>query len=385
MNRLKAGMGGKFCAGMGFFVVFLMLILTTQTRAGNLLFKEVVDAEGNTIVIPNEVKHIICSGSGCLRLVTYLNAQDLVVGVDDIEKRDTKFNARPYSLANPQFKDLPIFGGFRGRDTPEKIISLPVMPQVIFKIQGSTGIDPAKLSRKTGIPVITLKYGDLVHERPDFYNALTILGHALDRQERAKEVIAFFDAHIQELADRTGKVPQGQKKSCFVGGIAYKGPHGFQSTEPRYPPFEFVNALNIARSADNGSEPGQSNFSKEKILTLDPEVLFLDLATLQMGDAQGGLHELKTDPVYQGLTAVKKGEVFGVFPYNWYAQNFGSVIADSWFVGKVLYPHEFADIDPEKKADEIYTFLLSRPVFQLMNQNFNRMAFQRINLKLKEQ
>jgi iron complex transport system substrate-binding protein len=260
-----------------------------------------------------------------------------------------------------------------------------VIPQVIFKVQGSTGIDPGKLSRKTGIPVIILKYGDLVHDRQDFYNALTILGHALDKEERAKEVIAFFNGQIQELADRTGKVPQGQKKSCFVGGIAYRGPHGFQSTEPRYPPFEFVNALNIARSADNAPEPGQSNFSKEKILTLDPQVLFLDLATLQMGDFQGGLHELKTDPVYQGLTAVKNGEVFGVLPYNWYAQNFGSVIADSWFVGKILYPDEFADIDPEKKADEIYTFLLSEPVFQNMNQGFNRMVFQRINLKPKEQ
>lgn len=378
-------MCGKFCAGTGFFVLFSMFILTAQAQAGNLSTKKIVDAAGNTIVIPNEVKHIICSGSGCLRLVTYLNAQDLVVGVDDIEQRNTQFDARPYALANPQFKKLPIFGGFRGRDTSEKIISLPVIPQVIFKIQGSTGIDPVKLSRKTGIPVITLKYGDLVHERQDFYNALTILGEALEKQERAKEVIAFFDAHIQELKNRTGKVPEAEKKSCFVGGIAYRGPHGFQSTEPRYPPFEFVNALNIARSANNGPEPGQSNFSKEKILTMDPQVLFLDLATLQMGDSQGGLFELKTDPVYQGLTAVKNGEVFGVLPYNWYAQNFGSVIADSWFVGKVLYPDEFIDIDPERKADEIYTFLLSKPVFQDMNHNFKLMAFQRINLKLKEQ
>lgn len=380
-----AGIIGDFSVGMGFFVVFLILIVTAQARAENSVTRNVVDAAGNTILIPSQVKHIICSGSGCLRLVTYLNAQDLVVGVDDIEQRNTQFDARPYALANPQFKDLPIFGGFRGRDTPEKIISLPVVPQVIFKVQGGTGIDPVKLSKKTGIPVITLKYGDLVNGRQDFYNALTILGDALDKQERAKEVIDFFDGQIQELADRTGKVPEIEKKSCFVGGIAYRGPHGFQSTEPRYPPFEFVNALNIARSVDDGPEPGQSNFSKEKILTLDPQVLFLDLATLQMGDAQGGLYELKTDPVYQGLTAVKKGEVFGVLPYNWYSQNFGSVIADSWFVGKILYPKQFADINPEKKADEIYTFLLSKPVFQDMNQNFNRMVFQRINLKSEEQ
>jgi iron complex transport system substrate-binding protein len=105
MNRSIAGIGGKFCAGMGFFVLFLMLVLNAQVQAlaGNLPVKKVVDAAGNTVVIPNGVKHIICSGSGCLRLVTYLNAQDLVVGVDDIEQRNTQFDARPFAVANPQF------------------------------------------------------------------------------------------------------------------------------------------------------------------------------------------------------------------------------------------------------------------------------------------
>ncbi|ACN17781.1 iron transport periplasmic binding protein [Desulforapulum autotrophicum HRM2] len=372
MDRSIAIMG----AGLGLCV--LVFIFTVAAQAGAT--QKITDAAGKIVVLPDKVDHIICSGSGCLRLVTYLGAQNLVVGVDDIERRNNRFDARPYALANPQFKTLPVFGGFRGRDIPEKILGLPVLPQVIFKIHGVAGDDPGKLSRKTGIPVVTLKYGDLVHSRQDFYNALTILGQALDRQARAQEVIHFFDAEIQALEDRTRNVPGAEKKTCFVGGIAFKGPHGFQSTEPRYPPFEFVNARNIARPADHGTAPGQSNFSREKILTLDPRVLFLDLSTLQMGSDQGGLYELQKDPVYQGLSAVKAGAVFGVLPYNWYAQNFGSILADSWFIGKILYPEQFTDIEPEQKADEIYTFLLSKPVFQRMNQSFDQKVFKRINL-----
>ncbi len=372
MNRSKRVMA----AGLGICV----LVLTFTMAPPAVATQKITDAAGNSVVIPDKIDHIICSGSGCLRLVTYLGAQDLVVGVDDIERRNNKFDARPYALANPQFKNLPVFGGFRGRDTPEKILGLPVLPQVIFKIHGVSGYDPAKLSRKTGIPVITLKYGDLVNNRQDFYQALTILGQALGRQARARQVIGFFDAEIKALEDRTRSVPEAEKKSCFVGGIAFKGPHGFQSTEPRYPPFEFVNARNIARPADHAAEPGQSNFSREKILTLDPQVLFLDLSTLQMGSGQGGLYELQNDPVYQGLTAVKNKAVFGVLPYNWYDQNFGSILADSWFVGKILYPDQFSDIEPEQKADGIYTFLLSKPVFQQMNQSFDQQVFKRINL-----
>ncbi len=362
----------------GIWLCMLFFIFNSAAFARDT--RQITDATGRTIDIPGKVEHIICSGSGCLRLATYLGAQGLVVGVDDIEKRNSQFDARPYAFANPQFKTLPVFGGFRGRDIPEKIITMPTLPQVIFKTNGSAGYDPVKLSQKTGIPVISLEYGDLLDNRQNFYNALTLMGKVLDRKERAGELISFFEREISELQHRTRDIPNARKKTCFVGGIAFKGPHGFSSTEPGYPPFEFINARNIARPGSNETKVRQSNFSKEKILTMDPEALFLDLSTLQMGDDQGGLYELKYDPVYQDLTAVKNGEVYGVLPYNWYTQNFGSILADAWFMGKILYPDQFADIVPEAKADEIYGFLLSKPLFQQMDEAFKNMAFKRISL-----
>jgi iron complex transport system substrate-binding protein len=99
-----------------------------------------------------------------------------------------------------------------------------------------------------------------------------------------------------------------------------------------------------------------------------------------MGDDQGGLYELKHDPVYQALTAVKNRAVFGVLPYNGYTQNAGSILADAWYIGKILYPAQFSDVVPGKKADEIYTFLLSKPVFEQMNASFKQMVFERIDL-----
>jgi iron complex transport system substrate-binding protein len=359
--------------------VCLMVLMMTAT-AGARSTQEITDAAGRTSVIPEKIDYIICSGPGCLRLVSYLGAQDLVVGVDDIETGNNKFDARPYAFANPKFKRLPVFGGFRGQDIPEKILGLSPLPQVIFKTYAATGYDPVKLSKKTKIPVITLEYGDLGQNRQALYQALTLLGQALNRQDRAREVIAFFDSQIRQLADRTGTIPDIDKKTCFVGGIAYKGPHGFQSTEPGYPPFQFVTAKNIAKPGPTEQTLAQSNFSREKLLVLNPDVLFLDLSTLQMGENQGGLYELKHDPVFQGLGAVGTEEVYGVLPYNWYTQNFGSILADAWFIGKILYPKQFFDIVPDVKADEIYTFLLSKPLFRQMNASFKHLAFKRIDL-----
>ena len=94
-----------------------------------------------------------------------------------------------------------------------------------------------------------------------------------------------------------------------------------------------------------------------------------------MGDEAGGLYELRNDPAYRTLTAVKQGRVYGVLPYNWYTINYGSILANAYFIGKTLYPERFADVDPVVKANEIYTFLVGKPVFGEMNRMFQGMAY----------
>ena len=342
----------------------------------------ITDSAGRQMEIPQTVDRVICSGAGALRLLTYLEAQDKIVAVDDMEKRRPQFDARPYALANPQFKDYPIFGEFRGHDHPERILTLDPLPQVIFKTYSTMGHDPVELSQKTGIPVIVLNYGNLGRHRNAMYQSLRIMGEVLEKRKRAEKVIIFFNGLISDLKDRTAHIPDKKQPGCFVGGIAYRGPHGFQSTEPGYPPFAFVNARNLAYDTSMSGQPLQhSSIAKEKIVAWDPDYLFLDLSTLQMGGKAGGLFELKTDPAYRHLTAVKNGRVYAVLPYNWYTQNFGSILANAYFIGKLLYPQKFTDIDPVVKADEIYSFLVGKPVFEKLNASFGDLAFKKVPLK----
>ncbi len=347
--------------------------------------REITDALGRKVDIPDAVERVICSGSGCLRLLTYLQAQDMAVAVDDIEGRRRQFDARPYAMANPQFKSLPVFGEFRGKDNPELIMTLDPAPQVILKLvgtgKGTVGPDPADLQEKTGIPVVALKYGNLGKMRDDLYGSLRIMADVVGRQQRAEAVLAFFDSQIADLKKRTADIPEEQRPSVYLGGVAYAGPHGFQSTEPTYPPFRFVNARNLADNANpKAGEVTSTDIAKEKIVEWNPDYLFLDLSTLQLGDAAGGLYELKTDPAYQTLAAVKNGKVYGVLPYNWYNQNFESIFADAYFIGKLLYPERFSDIDPAAKADEIYTFMVGKAVFAEMNALFGNLAFRDVPL-----
>ena len=125
--------------------------------------REITDAANKKIIVPAKVEKVICSGSGCLRLLTYLNAHHHIVAVDGIEVKGSPIDARPYAIANPQFRTYPIFGEFRGYDNPELIAGLNPQPDVIFKMLPGGGITPMMLASKTGIPVVSLVYGNLTY------------------------------------------------------------------------------------------------------------------------------------------------------------------------------------------------------------------------------
>ncbi|KUG29748.1 iron(iii) dicitrate-binding protein [hydrocarbon metagenome] len=355
----------------------LLGLVSIQANAADT--RPVTDALGRTVQVPAKVERLICSGSGCLRLLTYLQAQDLAVAVDDIETRRSGFDARPYALANPQFKTMPLFGEFRGHDNPELIAALSPAPQVILKTYGTMGHDPQALQDKTGLPVVVMDYGDLGKNKAALYATLRMMGDITGKKERAEEVIAFFDKTEADLMGRVKDIPEAGRKTCFVGGIAKKGPHGLLSTEPAYQPFELAGCANVAREA--GENLDHAVVAKEKLVVWNPEFLFIDLATAQMGESAGGLYEIKTDPVYDGLSAKASGKVYGLLPYNWYSINFGSILADAYFIGKTVNPAAFADVDPAAKADEIYAFLVGKPVFAQMTGAFGNMAFKPLPLK----
>ena len=60
-------------------------------------------------------------------------------------------------------------------------------------------------------------------------------------------------------------------------------------------------------------------------------------------------------------------------PYNWYSSNHGSVLADAYYAGTIVYPEQFADVDIDAKTDKIYTFLFEEEgedVYEMMEIGF---------------
>ncbi len=336
----------------------------TITESGKATIT-VTDALGRSVEVPAKVSRVVAVGPGALRLVVYLNASDMVVGVEDFEKR---YNfGRPYIIAHPELRKLPTVGPGGPGKLPDFEALVELKPDVIF----ITYVDRKtadEIQSKTGVPVVVLSYGQLTtFEDADLFKSLELAGKILGREKRAEEVINFIKATQEDLMERTADV---EPKTVFVGGIGYKGAHGMESTEASYPPFIVVHAKNVADELGSGHQ----FIDKEKLLEWQPDYIFID---------EGGLQLIlddysKTPDFYASLRAVKEGNVYGILPYNFYTTNIGTALADAYFIGKVLYPEKFSDVDPAKKADEIYTFLLGKPVYDVMKEQFG--GFGKIDL-----
>ncbi|WP_297416657.1 iron ABC transporter substrate-binding protein [Thermococcus sp.] len=330
-------------------------------------YVQITDALGRTVKVPANVSRVVAVGPGALRILVYLNATKDVVGIEEFEKRFPY--GRPYILAHPELLKLPIIGPGGPGKLPNFEALIKVHPQVIFMVFVSRS-EANEVQSKTGIPVVVLSYGTLSNFTDrEFFNSLLLAGRILGKEKRAENVIRFIESQQSYLENLTNGL---EGPTVYVGGIGYKGAHGITSTYTDYAPFTVLHLNNIASKI--GSKNGWAQVDKEFLLRENPDYLFID---------EGGLKIILSDynnnpSFYNSLKAVKKGHVYGVLPYNFYNTNMGIAIADAYYIGKVIYPGRFRNINPVKKANEILKFLDGKPVYGQLANEFG--GFGEVNL-----
>ena len=321
-------------------------------------YVEVVDFANRTVRVPTRISRVVAIGPGMLRLVAYLDAVDLVVGVESSEI-DWDPLGRDYAMAyHSLFKNLPVVGvgGPRSPPDPERIRS--VEPDlVIVHMLYAQMYDPDRLSREIGAPVAVLDYGRAGYVDIEYVKrALNLLGRILHRESRAEELCNYIDEVVEDLGKRVGKATA--KPSVYVGAVSYKGKQPFTSSQSPFPPLQLLGVQSIVD--DIAVKPGLVTIDFEYLLAVQPDIVFIDVGNLDIV-----LADFSKDPAkYCGLRAFREGRVYALLPFNYYHTNIATAIADAYYIGKVLYPEEFADIDPVEKANEIFKVFLGKPLYR---------------------
>ncbi len=324
----------------------------------------VTDMMGREITLPAPATHVVAIGPGALRLYVYAGNLDYVVGVEQMETGDV--SGKPYMIANPDLASLPVIGqgGPNNAPDPEKILT--VAPDVIFSTYATDAAAADELQAQTGIPVIVINYGGFGVTSifgENIQKSLMVIGQTIGDTSKAESSFAFIQQAREDLEGRTKDIGDADKPSVYIGGLGSRGTHGIESTQGAYALLDVIHANNVV---DETGESGSVMIDKEKLLEWNPDFIFVD---------QGGFATVledykKTPDFYNALSAVKNGQLYSQLPYNYYSTNIDTAIADAYFLGKVIYPEAFADIDPAAKADEIYTALLGVAIYEQMKENF---------------
>ena len=331
-----------------------------ETTAANAVSQEtaperrvITDGMDRNVEIPYSVERIVCVGVGALRYTCYVGGADRVVGVEDYETKPGM--SRLYNYVNfDLFQNLPVTGT-NGEPFVEEIIN--VDPQVIV-MSSYASQDPDELSQKTGIPVVVVPGSDTTLDEKA-YVTIRILGELYQLEDRAEDLTAYLKSIQKDLDDRTASIAEDAKPTCYVGGVSFKGHHGFEGTEAYYGPFELIHAKNLANTTD---QTGAFNIDVEQVLSWDPEIIFLDFNGMNLINEDYGAHP----EFYNALTAVQEGKVYSQISFRSSASNLETALADAYYAACVMYPQQFQDIDPVEKAGEIFTKLLgSNPYHDL--------------------
>ncbi|HHU89679.1 MAG TPA: iron ABC transporter substrate-binding protein [Clostridiaceae bacterium] len=353
-----------------FCMTFLLSGCSSQTSQTAPSKITITDTLGRQVEISGVAKKVVAIGPGALRLCCYFNNPDIFAGIEQMEIDSP--TGRPYLYANPTLTTLPVIGpgGPNNAPDPEKLLA--VKPDVIFTTYAADKAAADNLQSKTGIPVIALSYGKTSTFDPQVNASLMLIGKIIGMDKRAQELVGLMDGFKADLDTRTKDIAQDKKPSAYVGGLGMKGTHGIESTQGNYSLFNAVHAKNVV---DETGKTGSLMIDKEQLIKWNPDKIFVD------GAGYPSVLEdyKKNTQFYETLSAVKNGQLYSILPYNFYTTNIDTAIADAYYIGKILYPEQFKDVDPAKKADEIYKLLLGKEIYTQMAKDFG--GFKQVVLK----
>ena len=322
--------------------------------------KVIGDITGNKVVVPKNVTRIASVGSGALRMLTYAGVQDRLVGIESKETvADKDLIKKPYAYVNREaFRKLgeegKIFGtgSFDPATNVEALVSLN--PQVVFASAFMAPKNMEKLdnmSKSTGIPVVKIKIDTEITTsvaRQQIRDSFRIIGEVCNVKERCDAVVKKIDDTFADLDNRTKNIDS--KQSCYVGAISLKGKHGLNFTYFNFPCLEAINTKSIL-SEKYPNETGGKDISFEEIVSGNPDNIFVDISNMDEIKKT-----LPTKEIMGSVSAIKNNKVHTIISYNYYSTNIEYAFANSYYMGKILYPEQFADINIEDKINELTTF-----------------------------
>ena len=290
-----------------------------------------LDAENREIEKPQMLDKIAvtCYGGATHELVV-LGAGDKIIAQPSMDKFQQLLKM------NPSFKDILDPGSFDDVNVEEL---LKVSPDMAFV--GITSKDGNELIENAGIPTFTMLIGSADIDR--LKKEFEMVGIMLGNEQRATDLIKYWDEKLGVVKDMVSKVPEKDRKKVYYAGenitTASSGVWGDSFIVES-------GGVNVTSSLAKGAKG--SEISVEQVLDWNPDVIITQ-------KREQGVSSFKEDERIKDLNAIKNDAIYQcpIGGFWWDRPSPESPLGFMWLASE-LYPEYTKDINLEKETKEFY-------------------------------
>jgi iron complex transport system substrate-binding protein len=323
----------------------------------------VTDVAGRQVEFDKPVERVILGEGrmiyGLAPLETEAPFAKVVAWRDDLFKNDSDTYAA-YAAKFPEVNDIPRLGRLTdGTLQVETVVDLH--PDVmLLPIGDQAAADEVQLEKMLDDVGVKLVYIDFrEHILKNTEPSLHILGQLFAKEERAKEVAAYWNRQMARVSDALDKAKPA-KPDVFMYRAA-----GLVECCGTFGPDNFGLMVDLAGGHNIGSDflPGYTgSINPEQVITSDPDVIvvtganwgntpdakdFVSVGPGAASDAEASraaLAKLMENPAFTGVKAVADKNVHAIW-HQFYTSPYQFVAVQQ--LAKWFHPDLFADLDPD--------------------------------------
>jgi len=302
----------------------------------------IIDASNRIVRLNMPVERIASSSMAeSISACCALNAADKIVGIPDFMAGDKIKDYDVISLSHPEIADLQVVGSpYYGTPNLEIIASLK--PDLII----ATYSDADSVQKATGVPTVSYPSTDDIALALKGFKWLKMMGYILGQEKRADELSNYLDGEMNEVSSVTSKISEMPNVYlAFWGELT--------NTPAFYGPVGIAGGRLVADEGSTG--PYSKNMwqvSKEQVIKWNPDVIFVQSLAKSSNSTNISPEDILSDPDLKSIKAVQDGAVHYTMSFN-FGWDPAIGVVQCFYMGKLLHPEEFSDMDVEKKGNEI--------------------------------
>ena len=341
----------------------------------------VTDVAGREVAFEAPVERVILGEGRLIYPLAAIETENpfarVVAWRNDLNTTDlTGYNN--YVAAFPEAADIPFLGNLTdGTLQTETVVDLD--PDVLILTIGSKkAADEVKLEEmleQVGVKLVYVDFREHIIDNTE--PSLRVLGQLFDKEERAQEIITFWDEQTARVTD-TLAAANPEKPLVFMYRAA-----GLGDCCGTFGNDNYGKMVELAGGINLGSEflPGYTGtINPEQVIASNPEIIVVtgsDWTNTSSTNADGpsyvnvgpnaaatadesraALAALMEQPAFTGAQAVENGKVYAIW-HQFYASPYQ--FAPIQQMAKWFHPDLFADLDPDATFREFHEKFLPIP------------------------